>query len=194
MMELMDARDHLLPPAGALAPPLEGPDVRLRPVLPEDVPVLAAILARPEVARWWPGYDVARVEEELLSADKETTVWVIEARLDAAVGPEVVGAIEAWEEPNEEYRHAGIDLFLAPAAQGRRLGPGAVRAVARWLIDERRHHRLTIDPAADNERAIRAYTALGFRPVGLLRSYQRMPDGRWVDGLLMDCLADELVG
>jgi aminoglycoside 6'-N-acetyltransferase len=65
--------------------------------------------------------------------------------------------------------------------------------VAIHLIDERGHHRLTIDPAADNVRAIAAYSKLGFRPVGVLRAYQRMPDGRWVDGLLMDLLADELV-
>ncbi len=190
----MDARDHLLPPAGTPAPSLAGAGVRLRPVLPEDVPVLAGILAEPSVARWWPGYDATLVEEELLTADAETTVWVIEARLDPAAGPEVVGAIEAWEEPNAEYRHAGIDLFLTTAAQGRRLGPSAIRAVARWLIDERGHHRLTIDPAADNERAVRAYETLGFRSVGRMRAYQRMPDGTWVDGLLMEMLADELVG
>jgi aminoglycoside 6'-N-acetyltransferase len=189
----MDVRDHLLPPASTPAPPLAGAGVRLRPVLPEDVPVLAAILAEPSVARWWPGYDAAQIERELLTTDPETTVWVIESRLEAAAPPEVVGAIEAWEEPNEEYRHAGIDLFLTTAAQGRRLGPSAVRTVAGWLIHERGHHRLTIDPAADNERAIRAYTALGFRPVGRLREYQRMPDGTWIDGLLMELLAAELV-
>ena len=155
--------------------------------------MLAAILAEPGVARWWPGFDEARVEEELLTADAETTVWVIEARPDPMGPPAVVGAIQAWEEPDEEYRHAGIDLFLATAAQGRGLGPAAMRTAARWLITARGHHRLTIDPAADNEHAIRAYARLGFRPVGTLRAYQRMPDGTWVDGLLMELLAPELV-
>lgn len=188
----MDALRRLSPPARPPAPFLADDRVRLRPVLPEDVPVLAAILAEPEVARWWPAYDAARVEEDLLTADAETVVWVIEARLDPAEPPLVVGAIQAWEEPNEDYRHAGIDLFLSTAAQGRGLGRSAVRAVARWLIDEHGHHRLTIDPAAANERAIRAYTALGFRPVGTLRQYERRPDGTWVDGLLMELLASEL--
>lgn len=189
----MDVHRRLQPPAGAPAPFLVGDRVRLRPVLPEDVPVLAAILAQPEVARWWPGYDVARVEEELLTADAETVVWAIEARLDPAEPPDVVGAIQAWEEPNEDYRHAGIDLFLAPVARGQGLGRAAIHAVARWLIDVRGHHRLTIDPASANERAIRAYTALGFRPVGTLRQYERRPDGTWLDGLLMELLAGELV-
>lgn len=201
-----DSRDHgamdgdhrgdhrVLPPAGPAAPFLAGERVRLRPVLPEDVPVLSAILAEPEVARWWPGYDEERVEEELLTADAETTVWAIEARLEPAAAPDVVGAIQAWEEPNPEYRHAGIDLFLATAAQGRGLGPAAVLAVARWLFEERGHHRLTIDPAAANERAIRAYARLGFREVGRLRAYQRMPDGTWADGILMELLAGDIAG
>ncbi len=154
--------------------------------------MLAAILAEPAVARWWPGWDAARVEVELLTAGAGTTVWVIEARPDPAEPPAVVGAIQAWEEPDEEYRHAGIDLFLATAAQGRGLGPAAIRTVGRWLIAERGHHRLTIDPAADNEPAIHAYAGLGFRPVGTLRAYQRLSDGTWVDGLLMELLAAEL--
>ena len=183
-----------LAPAGPTSPPLSGDGVRLRPVLPEDVPVLVSILAEPGVARWWPGFDTARVERELLATGAETTVWAIEALLDPDGPPAVVGAIQAWEEPDEEYRHAAIDLFLASAAQGRGLGPAAIRAVARWLIDELGHHRLTIDPAADNERAIRAYATLGFRPVGTLRRYQRMADGTWADGLLMELLADEMTG
>lgn len=180
------------PRPGLAAPQLAGRGVRLRPILPEDVGVLAAILAEPSVARWWPGYDAARVEADLLDTGADTVAWAIEARLDPAGPPSVVGAIQAWEEPGEEYRHAGIDLFLATAAQGRGLGPSAIRAVARWLVEERGHHRLTIDPAAANERAIRVFERAGFRPVGRLRRYQRRPDGSFEDGLLMDLLAEEL--
>jgi aminoglycoside 6'-N-acetyltransferase len=56
----------------------------------------------------------------------------------------------------------------------------------------RGHHRFTIDPAAHNEHAIRAYEAVGFRPVGRMRDYERAPDGTWHDGLLMDLLVSEL--
>ena len=51
---------------------------------------------------------------------------------------------------------------------------------------------MTIDPAAANTRAIRAYEKIGFRPVGVMRQYERAPDGTWRDGLLMDLLAGEL--
>jgi aminoglycoside 6'-N-acetyltransferase len=48
------------------------------------------------------------------------------------------------------------------------------------------HHRFTIDPDPRNERAVRSYAAVGFKPVGILRAYERNPDGGWNDGLLMD--------
>ncbi len=64
--------------------------------------------------------------------------------------------------------------------------------LARYLIDERGHHRLTIDPAADNAAAIRAYEKVGFRRVGIMREYERGPDGTWHDGLLLDMLKEEL--
>lgn len=105
----------------------------------------------------------------------------------------LVGWIQAAEEDEPDYRHAGIDLFLDTEHQGRGLGTEAIRLVARYLFSERGHHRLTIDPAAGNERAIRAYERVGFRRVGVMRLYERGGDGTWHDGLLMDMLADELM-
>jgi aminoglycoside 6'-N-acetyltransferase len=81
---------------------------------------------------------------------------------------------------------------LVASAQGRGLGPEAVRTVARWLFETRGHHRITIDPSAANARAIQAYAKVGFRPVGVMRRYERGPDGTWHDGLLMDLLAGDL--
>jgi aminoglycoside 6'-N-acetyltransferase len=166
---------------------LRGRTVRLRPVAAADAEPLTRILAHPEVARWWPNYDRARVEVEFVGHEPDTTHWVIE--LEGAV----VGMIQATEEPEPEFRHAGIDLFLDPAVRGRGIGPDAIRTVAAWLVDERGHHRMTIDPARGNQAAIRAYRKVGFREVGVLRHYQLMADGRWADGLLMEMLADELV-
>jgi aminoglycoside 6'-N-acetyltransferase len=104
----------------------------------------------------------------------------------------LIGAIQTDEEPEPEFRHASIDLFLDPAVHGQGLGPDAIRAVIGHLVEHEGHHRLTVDPAADNVRAIRAYEKVGFRPVGRLRQYQRLPDGTWHDGLLMELLADDL--
>lgn len=165
---------------------LDGAVVHLRPATPEDGPVFTAILRDPTVHPWWQAADPAADADELTGRDDEVIVWAIE------VDGEVVGIVQAHEETDPRYRHAGIDIVLAAAAQGRGLGSDAVRTVARWLIDARGHHRLTIDPAAANARAIAAYAKVGFRPVGVMRRYEGDLDGSWHDGLLMDLLADEL--
>ena len=72
------------------------------------------------------------------------------------------------------------------------MGTEAVELLARYLFFECGHHRITIDPAAHNERAIRSYAKVGFRPVGVMRQYERGPGGQFHDGLLMDLLRGEL--
>jgi aminoglycoside 6'-N-acetyltransferase len=164
---------------------LTGDQVYLRPAGAADVAELARIRATPEVRRWWRGDDLtAEVTADV--DDDELHLFVIES------GGQVVGAIQFSEETEPDYRHAGIDIFLDPAVHGRGLGTDAVRTLARHLLQDRGHHRLTIDPAADNTAAIRAYAKVGFQPVGRMRAYERGPDGTWHDGLLMDLLAAEL--
>jgi len=49
---------------------LHGRSVRLRPVSEDDAGALTAILADPDVARWWPNYDAARVDAEIVGEDR----------------------------------------------------------------------------------------------------------------------------
>ncbi|HMH89982.1 MAG TPA: GNAT family protein [Streptosporangiaceae bacterium] len=169
-------------------PTLAGPRVTLRPGGSEDAVALHAILAEPSVARWWGDPDsVDAIAGELAGGDT-SALLVIE------IGGEVAGGIQYHEEDDPMYRHAGIDLYLSTRFQGQSVGPEAVTLLARYLFEMRGHHRLTIDPAAANSRAIRCYGKVGFRPVGLMRQYERGPDGRFHDGLLMDLLRSELTG
>ena len=108
------------------------------------------------------------------------------------VDGDVIGAIQYGEEADPMYRHASIDIFLTTARHRQGLGSDAIRTLAAYLFDERGHHRLTIDPAADNLAAIAAYESVGFRHVGIMRDYERGPDGTWHDGALMDMLAGEI--
>ena len=167
-------------------PTLRGERVTLRPLEGHDKPRLVEILEEPEVARWFGMSPPDESADEFIS-DPEVTGFAIE------VDGEAVGAIGFYEEETPDYRHAGMDLFLAAGSQGRGFGPEALRLVAHYLFEERGHHRLIIDPAASNARAIRAYESIGFRPVGVMRLYERGPDGTFHDGLLMDLLRDELV-
>jgi aminoglycoside 6'-N-acetyltransferase len=168
-------------------PVLRGQRVLLRPVVPADLDRLMAIRTEPSVAHWWGNVEPDRAHEEFLG--EGTASFVIEPIDDPGT---IVGCIQYGEESEPNYRHASIDIFLGGAAQGRGLGRDAVRTLARHLVHDRGHHRVTIDPAASNERAIKAYASVGFRPVGILRRYERGNDGTWHDGLLMDLLADDL--
>jgi aminoglycoside 6'-N-acetyltransferase len=165
---------------------LSGAQVTLRAARPDDIPELARIRATPEVLRWWRGGEdlAAAVAEDLAEEGTETFVVERDGR--------VAGAIQWHAEDEPDYRHAGIDIYLDPALHGRGLGTDAIRTLARHLIADQGYHRLVIDPAADNAAAIRCYSKVGFRPVGVMRKYERGADGTWHDGLLMDLLADEL--
>ena len=170
-------------PAGPKPPVLAGAGLRLRPVMPADGPALAAILRSPEVARWWGDAGV----DWLLGDDPRTVQFAVE------VDGSVVGLVQYSEEDDPMYRHAGLDIFLDPAVHHRGLGREAIRTLAGYLFRVRGHHRLVIDPAAQNHQAISTYAAVGFRPVGVLREYERNHDGTgWHDGLLMELLVSEL--
>ena len=166
-------------------PLLRGDAVQLRPARREDLPRFAAILAEPEVARWWG----AQHSGDELAGDffgPDLTSFAIE------VDGEIAGVIQYSEVTEPDYRSAGIDIALATRWQGRGLGTDAVRTLARHLFEARGHHRITIDPAASNARAIACYRKVGFAPVGVMRAYERGADGTWHDGLLMDMLRSDL--
>jgi len=167
-------------------PTLSGPRLVLRPGVPADAASLHRIRNEASVAQWWGRADPEDEIAAELRGESEEVLFVID------VDGDVAGSIQYVEENEPDYRHAGIDIYLSERFQGRGLGTEAITVLATYLIGERGHHRLTIDPAVANVGAIRSYERVGFRPVGVMRQYERAPDGTWHDGLLLDLLASEL--
>lgn len=167
---------------------LVGAVVRLRPAAKDDVGDLARIRRTPEVrARWRGGDDMeAEVAADLDDETINAYIIVFEGR--------TVGWIQWSEEDEPDYRHASMDIFVDPGVHGRGIGSDAVRTLSRHLFADVGHHRLVIDPAVDNAAAIMCYGKVGFRPVGIMREYERDADGSWHDNLLMDLLAAEFEG
>ena len=174
------------------------------PVTAEHVAGLRSIRRQPGVLRWW-----RELEDDFPLSDAPDSVrYTILLKPTSSAGAAPTdgsaagsgarlsstprGMIQFYEETEPDYRHAGIDVFLDQAVHGRGIGREVIALLARHLVDDLGHHRLTIDPAADNAAAIACYAAVGFRPVGVLRRYERGPDGTFHDGLLMDALAEDL--
>jgi RimJ/RimL family protein N-acetyltransferase len=167
---------------------LHGDRVVLRPLVETDVERLVELGGDREVASWWPGLTHDHVLAKARGEGEEADVTCFAIVVDG----EVAGMIQHYEEADPDFRHAGIDLFLGTRYHGRGAGTDAVRTMARHLVRDLGHHRVVIDPAAANARAVRCYEKAGFKRVGVMREYWRDPEGVWRDGILLDLLASEL--
>lgn len=164
---------------------VRGANVTLRPVSTDHVAWLTELFTLPEVAEAWPGDNVSGLQA-MVDGTGDALGLVVELR------GSLIGFIQYYEEPDPNYRHAGIDIVLHPDWCNQGLGTDALRALARHLIEELGHHRIIIDPRATNARAISSYRKVGFRDIGLIRRYERGNDGLWHDSLLMDLLPEDL--
>ena len=151
-------------------------ELLLRALQSDDAAELLRIHATPEVARWW-----GEPEQGFPFSDEPG-----QTRVSIVVDGAVAGMLQYWEESTPRYRHASIDLFLDPALHGQGIGTQALGLLSEYLLDERGHHRLTIDPAGENAAAIRSYEKAGFRRVGLMRAYEHRGGGDYRDALLME--------
>ncbi len=150
--------------------------VSLRPLAQADASELIRIHRTEAVSRWW-----SEPEPDFPFDEPEATRYTIE--VDGAVA----GLIQFSEENEPRYRHAAVDMFLDPALHGRGFGSEALRQTIRHLTEVRGHHRITIDPAAANVAAVRAYEKAGFTTVGVMRLAERDAGSpRWHDCLLME--------
>lgn len=166
---------------------LNGRRAVLRSTVESDRDELVRIRSTVEVRRRWRGDElVAEFDADLREHDEQRlTIWVDDR---------IVGLIQYGEELEPDYRHASIDVYVDPAVHRRGHATDAIVTVVDHLAITCGHHRLTIDPAADNLAAIRCYESIGFRRVGTMRQYERQVDGSWADGLLMELLTAEWRG
>ncbi len=128
--------------------------ITVRPANSDDVELLVAWHADPEVSRYWDDetFTADQVRERLAVPDVDG--WIVEER------GEPLGFLQSWWEPGVP-RRGGLDGFLAPAARGRGVMPQAARELARSLLAAG-WAEVTVDPYAWNERAVRGWGKAGF--------------------------------
>jgi aminoglycoside 6'-N-acetyltransferase len=122
----------------------------------------------PDVSRFWDEERFTEDEMRARLARPDVEAWIVEA------DGEPIGYLQVHS--------MGLDMFLVPSARGRGLGPDAGRAMAEHLIDDRDWTRVTVDPYAWNEQALRAWRKAGFVDV----SHHPPDDEHTAEWVLMD--------
>lgn len=143
--------------------PLKGKLTVVRPATLADADLLVAWHTDPGVAEFWDGETFTREEMLVRLARPGVDAYIIEATGDP------VGYLQAWFD--ESADECGIDMFLVPEARDRGLGPDAARTLVTYLLRVAERRRVTVDPYLSNDRAVRAWQKVGFRPVE-----ERRPD------------------
>jgi RimJ/RimL family protein N-acetyltransferase len=88
---------------------------------------------------------------------------------------------------------AGLFVGIGERAHwGKGLGAEATRLICEYGFFFKSLHAIKVEVNGYNQRAIRLYERLGFKPAGRLRGVIMM-DGRRYDQVIMDILRDELV-
>jgi aminoglycoside 6'-N-acetyltransferase len=153
--------------------------LRLHDVHVNDLPELRRIIQAPGAAEWWGLFEGHEDDDELLQG------------LTIFLDGKVIGWLGYEEQKDPKYPSVGLDIMLDPDFHGQGYGPEALRGVIDYFVG-RGHTRFTIDPSADNARAIHTYEKTGFKRIGIARDYEELWPGKKSDGLLMDLLASEL--
>jgi aminoglycoside 6'-N-acetyltransferase len=139
-----------------------------RPMTNEDLPLMRCWLMAPHVARWWgePDEAIEEIRQAISEASTHPFIILIDGRPS--------GYIQSYDihaESDHPYRDqprgtVGIDLSLGEEhLLGRGHGPRIITAFVNRLFIQGAP-RVVIDPAPDNNRAIRAYQKAGFCPLG----------------------------
>lgn len=168
-----------------------------RPIVDDDVPMLAAWLRDPAVGGWWEGttvtYDDAYIHDHVLEDCDVVTHAIVE--LDGEpIGFQQWYPVDHDDDLLAEYELTaadgawGIDQFVGDSRlHNAGIGTRQVRAVADWLLgaDGPGAGMVVTDPVVENLRAIRCYEKAGFRKVRVLPDHEQV-DGEPRDSWLME--------
>lgn len=145
------------------------------PVAAEHYPLLRQWLGAPHMQEWWgdPDEELSFIRDMVEGRDTTRPFLIV-------LEGEPIGYIQYWfvgHHQNEQWAKdnpwlmefpsetVGVDLSIGdPQLLSRGIGSAALAAFVRMLRSEG-HASIIIDPDPDNQRAVRAYTRAGFRPV-----------------------------
>lgn len=168
--------------------------ISFRPVLEDDLALLAGWLKEPHWRHWWgdPEAELHNIREMVKGRDSTRPYIFQKDGVDK-------GYIQVWfikDQQNSDYVNeypwlsllpaeaVGVDLSIGSSRDlSMGLGTQALKAFVEMLLSEG-HERILIDPDPKNERAVGCYRKVGFEIV---------PDlvGKTDDSLIMEFINTE---
>jgi len=182
----------MLPDALAL-PTLTTPRLRLRALVPADVPDLHAIFSDREVVRYWsapPLADLAaaaalQAEIEALFQARTLLQWgIVRPDEDRVLGTCTLAAIDL------NHQRAEIGFAVVRTEWGQGFAREAVQALVDFAFVELELHRLGADADPRNHKSLALLGSLGFVREGHQRESYLVGD-EWQDAVLFGLLRRE---
>jgi ribosomal-protein-alanine N-acetyltransferase len=179
---------------GPVLPTLVAQRLRLRWLTAADVAAVYAILADPDVTRYWshPAFTTMAEAEGLLArihdCFRQRTLyqWGIELLATGGIiGTCTLAGLEAT------HRRAELGYALRRSHWGHGYMAEALPVVLRFAFERLGLLRITADVDPRNASSLRAVERLGFRVEGYLRQHYRV-NGEICDGVLFGLLRSEV--
>ena len=169
----------------------DGREVLLRAGMPDDAPALLAYIDRclPDFAPY-----VAMDLGEFTMDEPQEREWLKAQQqglgslsLYAWSGDQIVASVNcSCRNDRTRLSHLGhIGMSSDKAYWGSGLGSAMMEALIDWAEQNPVLELLELDVFADNERAIRLYTGMGFVKVGTVPGRAKYADGSRKDGVIM---------
>lgn len=169
---------------------IEGSEVFLSPVNPQDVEIYTKWLNQPEIVRLVGTQGIISLPSEkdfLEKMAREDHNFAIVRQSDERL----LGNCSLMD-VNQRHRTATAGLFLGdPETMSRGYGSQALALLLQYAFDEVNLHNVMLNVYEYNPRAIRAYEKVGFQLIGRRRQC-RYDRGEVYDVVKMDILPQEL--
>lgn len=177
------------------APRVTPADLRLRRVVEDDAPALAAL--RRANRGFLAGVEPERDESFFTAAGQASMVEGLLLRAEAGlvvpcvieVAGAVVGQVSINDVVRGAFQSAHLGYWLSEDRTGRGIGTAAVAAAVFIAFDEMGLHRLQADTLLDNVASQKVLARNGFTRIGLAPRYLNIA-GRWQDHVLHQLLAE----
>jgi RimJ/RimL family protein N-acetyltransferase len=171
--------------------PITRPGLKLRSPHPSDAKARFALGRDPEITRMY-GVDPQTLSPWTLNTAADWVAKVVDAECAWIIenNGDLIGAVRLHShDPGDHRAQLAIGLEDATVL-GQGIGRRVIGLVLDYAFRELGLHRVGLRVLALNLRAIRCYSACGFRHEGVERQSARIGDA-WYDDFIMGILADE---